>query len=222
MSRPPVWRMKKTQIVKLAKWRCKHGETGLSHYNCYLREHPETERIGFIDIECTNLKADFGIVICYCIADNDSDTIYERIITKKDLATDLDKRVILQCIRDLRRFDRVIGYYSSRFDIPFLRTRAIALGIDNFPEYGEIIHNDLYYAVRNKFQLSSNRLDNACRILLGRTEKTRIDSESWIKALQGDPTALNYIQDHCRKDVLELKRLYHKVTNFRRTSDTSI
>lgn len=222
MPRPPVWNMPKKKIVQLAKWRCEHGETGLSHYNCYLRSNPDKEHLGFIDIESTNLAADFGIILCYCIADADSDTIYHRVITKGDLKDCLDKRVVEQCLKDMRKFDRLVGFYSTKFDIPFIRTRAVALGIEDFPEYGEIIHNDLYYAVRNKFRLSSNRLENACRILLGNTEKTRIESKYWIKALQGDVDSLAYILDHCKKDVTDLKKLYNKLIPYRKITDTSL
>ena len=222
MPRPPVWNMPKKKIVQLAKWRCEHGETGLSHYNCFLRSNPDTERLGFIDIESTNLAADFGIILCYCIADADSDTIYHRVITKSDLKTCLDKKVVEQCLKDMRKFDRLVGFYSTKFDIPFIRTRAVALGVEDFPEYGEIIHNDLYYAVRNKFRLSSNRLENACRILLGNTDKTRIESKYWIKALQGDVDSLAYILDHCQKDVTDLKKLYNKLIPYRKITDTSL
>ena len=70
--------------------------------------------------------------------------------------------------------------------------------------------------------MSSNRLENACRVLLGKTHKTRIESSYWIRALQGNPRALNYILDHNKKDVIDLERLYLKVINFATRQDTSI
>lgn len=217
----PIWRLPKKTIVNLAKWRCEHSHSGLEHYNCWLKANPGEEKVGFWDLETTNLKADFGIILCYAIADGTSDKVYSRCITRNDLRTCLDEKVVKACINDLHRFDRVVGYYSTKFDGPFIRTRALALGID-FPEYGEMIHNDLYYTVRNKLNLSSNRLDNACRTIFGATEKTRIDAVHWIKALMGNQTALDYIQDHCIKDTTELKKLYHKLENYRRKTDTSI
>lgn len=217
----PVHRLKKTKIVWLNRNKCRHGHNFLEHWNCFLAEHPEEEKMGFLDIETTNLKADFGIIICYAIADDASDTVSFKSINKRDLRTCLDEKVVSQCIKDMRKYDRIIGYYSTKFDIPFLRTRAIALGLE-FPEYGEIIHNDLYYTVRNKLNISSNRLDNACRTVFGETEKTRIDADRWIKALMGDEAALAYIQDHCIKDVQETKRLYHKLENYRKKTDTTI
>lgn len=217
----PVHRLKKTQLVWMNRNKCKHGHNYLEHYNCYLMEHPEEEKVGFIDIETTNLKADFGIIITYSICDDATGKVSWRAISKRDLRTCLDEKVVKACIKDMRRFDRLIGYYSTKFDIPFIRTRAIALGLE-FPEYGEIIHNDLYYTVRNKLNISSNRLDNACRTVFGDTEKTRIDADHWIKALMGDEDAIAYIVDHNIRDVQETRRLYHKLENFRRKTDTTI
>uniref|UniRef100_A0A6M3KEA0 Putative RNase_H superfamily protein n=1 Tax=viral metagenome TaxID=1070528 RepID=A0A6M3KEA0_9ZZZZ len=220
-NKPPVWRLAKKKIIEMAKWKCSHGHTGLEHYSCWLKHNPDDEKVGFLDIETTNLKADFGIILSYAIADDKSDKIYNRCITKNDLKTCLDAKVVASCVADMRKFDRVIGFYSTKFDIPFIRTRAIALGLD-FPEYGELIHNDLYYAIRNKLCISSNRLENACRVVLGATEKTRIDADHWIKALMGDEKAIAYIVDHNIKDVRETKKLYHRMENFRSKTDTSV
>lgn len=216
-----IARMKKLEIVWMSNHKCKHNHTYLEHQNCYVKDFPNQERMGFIDIETTNLKADFGIILCYCIADQASDKIYERTITKKELSKDLDKKVVQQCLEDMGQFDRLVGYYSSRFDIPFIRTRAVSMNLP-FPEYGGQLHQDLYFVIRNRFNLSSKRLENACRVLLGSTEKTRIHAQYWIRALQGDVGSLDYIRDHCKKDVTDLKKLYNKVIKYSRRTDTSV
>lgn len=214
-------RMKKSEIVWMANHKCKHCHTYLEHPQCYDTDHGRDQKIGFLDLECSNLEADFGIILCYCIADLNSDEILHKVITKKELGTCLDAEVTRDCIRSLKKFDKIITYYGTGFDLPFLRTRAVSQGID-FPEYGELVHNDMYYVVRNKFKLSRNRLDNVCQTLFGETEKTRITAEHWIKALQGNAASLAYILDHCKKDVTELKKLYNKIINYRRGSDVSI
>ena len=108
MAVAPVWRLPKKEIVKLAKWKCPHSHSGLEHYSCWLKEKPEDERVGFLDLECSNLSADFGIILSYAIADGASDTVYSRIITKSDLRTCLDQKVVENCLKDLKNFDRVI------------------------------------------------------------------------------------------------------------------
>ena len=217
----PVSRVKKSEINYLASHRCKHSHTYLEHYNCYLKENPLRQRIGFFDIEASNLNANFGIMLCYCIKENNKRKIFERCITADELRTCLDKNVVEQCIKDISQFDRIVTFYGKRFDFPFLRTRAVHLDIPFF-HYGEVIHEDLYFNIKYKFKLHSNRLENACRVLLGQTDKTHIDPNHWLKALQGDKKSLDYILTHCRYDVKDLEKLYEKVYTFTRKTETSI
>lgn len=217
--------MTKAEIVRLANNYCEHKHTYLDHYNCYIKENPDQKKIGFYDIECSNLDADFGIILSYSIKVLGKNEYYEGCIKKVDIdrakAGDEDKEVVKQLVEDLQKFDLLIGYYSSRFDMPFIRTRALTCGID-FPEYGSIKHIDLYFTIRGKFKLSSNRLENACRVILGKTEKTRVDGKYWRAATRGNVAALKYITTHNRYDVDDLEKLYVKVIGFRRKAENSI
>jgi uncharacterized protein YprB with RNaseH-like and TPR domain len=221
----PVQQMTKAEIVRLANNMCEHSHTYLDHYNCYLKENPEQKKIGFYDIETSNLDADFGVILSYAIKTAGKDEYLEGCIKKADIfkakAGDEDRQVVKQLVADLQKYDLLIGYYSSRFDMPFIRTRALTCGID-FPEYGAIKHIDLYFTVRGKFKLSSNRLENACRVILGKTEKTRVDGKYWRAATRGNVSALKYITEHNRYDVDDLEKLYNKVIGFRRKAENSI
>lgn len=220
--RIPVNKLKKEELVWLANHKCKkHGHDFLSHYMCYLRENPDKERIGHFDIEASNLDADYGIMLSYCILDDKTDKIYKGVITKKDLEKNLDKRLVQQCINDLLKFDIITGFYSTGFDFPFIRTRALIHNI-KFPEYMSLKHKDVYYIAKSKLKLSSNRLENVSRVLFGESVKTRIDSKNWIGALRGDKKCLDYILDHNEKDVKELKRVYWKLINYTKETNKSI
>jgi len=217
----PVSRMKKSEIVWLANHYCQHKHTYLDHYNCYLKENPCKERIGFFDTENSSLNAEFGIMLCYCIKDGKTNKIHERSITKAELVKCLDKEVVASCVADLKKFDRIVTYFGKYYDFPFVRTRAVVHDIP-FMNYGELIHDDIYFIIKNKFKMTRNRLENTCRLLVGSTEKTHIDPTRWIKAMQGDSKAIAWILDHCRRDVRDLQRLYDKVITFQRKTDTSI
>ncbi len=221
MAKPPIGRMKKDEIMRLYKERCRHGHRYLEHYSCYLQEAPDEQRIGFFDIETSNLKADFGIILSYSILDNKTDKLRGNMITTDDLKTILDRRIVSQMIVDLKEFDLIVGYYSTKFDLPFSRTRAQILRLP-FPEYGEIQHKDVYYIVKNKFALSRSRQEIAARMLVGKTEKTHILPEYWLRALSGDQKALNYIFEHNKRDVRDLKRLYRAVIPYVKNSTKSI
>lgn len=217
----PIEQLNKQQIVALYKGKCRHGHRYLEHYGCYQEETGNKLRVGFLDIETSNLAADFGIVFLYCIKVAGEDKILERVITDKELHGSLDKGVLEQVIEDMQKFDLLITYYGTKFDIPFLRTRALYHGL-HFPEFGAVQHKDAYYIIKSKFRLSRNRMEQAARILLGKTEKTHINSVYWLKALQGDRRSLNYILDHCRKDVLDLERLYDAVRVYVKNTTKSI
>ena len=220
--RAPVWRLKKADIIWLGTHNCRHGHSYLEHYPCYLKEHPDTkEKLGFLDIEASNLDANYGICFCYCIKEQGKRKIHSRVISKKELENGLDKKLMRQFLEDIKNFDKLITFYGTKFDLPFLRTRCLMHDLE-FPEYGEKFHKDIYYIIRNKFKLNRNRQETACRALLGKTEKNRIEAQYWIRALQGDEKSLNYILDHCKRDVRDLERLYDKVIHFHSYTNRSI
>jgi uncharacterized protein YprB with RNaseH-like and TPR domain len=217
----PVTRLKKDEVVWLGTHKCKHGHTYLEHYSCYKGEVEDTEKVGFLDIEASNLKANFGIMLSYCIKVRGKDEILCDVINKKDMSNGLDKRIVKNCIDDLRKFDRIVGHYSTKYDLPFIRTRALILGID-FPFYGEINHTDVYYMARHKLCLSSNRQGVIAEAVLGEDIKTRIEPKYWIPALQGDPESLAYILDHNKRDAIQLEGNYEKLECFVRRVNKSI
>jgi uncharacterized protein YprB with RNaseH-like and TPR domain len=215
--RPPVHRLKKSDIIWLANHRCDaHSMDYLSHYNCFLKENPNQKRVCFFDIETSHLKANLGVILSYCILDNQTGEIRYAVVDPKDLRKKdgRDRKVVRKCLDDLADFDLIVGYYSSRFDIPYIRTRAMIWGME-FPVYGTRQQKDLYYTVKYKFALHSNRLDVACRTILGHSDKTILDTDIWMDAAySGDPEALAYILKHNKNDVTDLKKLYDKVLDY--------
>jgi len=217
----PINTLSKKQLLWLYSHYCKHGHRYLDHYNCYEKESPPLEKVGFLDIEASNLKANFGILLSYCIKPAGSDDILCDLITKDDLDTVLDKRIVSSCIKNMRKFDRLVGHYSTRYDIPFLRTRAADHRL-NFPTYGEIKHSDTYYMAKSKLCLSSNRQDVIAEILQHKNIKSRIDPNHWIKALRGDEDALAYILDHNKRDVVQLEKNYNRLIPYVKNIGKSI
>ncbi len=221
----PVNRLKKDEIVWLSNNRCIHRHTFLEHYQCYQKEWYKKERIGFIDIETSELTADAGILLSYCIKESGTNKILKGVIDKKDLFKTSDghedRKLVQQCILDMLKFDRLVGYYSSRFDISFLRTRALTNKLD-FPEFKQLKHTDVWMMARSKLKLRRNTQENVCRNLFGTTEKTHVEMKYWRAALRGDKRSLNYILDHNIKDVKDLEKIYNKMVGFVNKTNTSI
>jgi len=225
-------KLKKSEILAIARGRChRHRRSYLQHFGCYRREHPNDtklvvpapDRIGFLDIECSNLKSDFGVVLTWCIKDSVTGKIFEDYLRPGDIRRGIeDARIVRSLITCMKRFDLIVSFYGSRFDVPFIRGRSFAHKIP-FPPYGSIKHKDLYFLIRSKFStLSSRGLENSTRQLLGKTSKTRLDAKFWRDGLRGNPKAIRYILDHNRADVIDTERLYHATIRFQRTANTSI
>jgi uncharacterized protein YprB with RNaseH-like and TPR domain len=223
-------RLTKEQILFLWNHRCRtHSQRFLAHPECFYREYPEgagllkPEKIGFLDIEATSLNASFGYMICYCIQPYRGKMISRSIVPQDILSFNFDKNLIVQFVLDIQGFDRLVGYYSKdyRYDIPFLRTRALKWGV-SFPAYKEFMFSDCYDLVKKKLKLHRSRLENACDLLEIPSKGHRLNPSIWMKSQAGDQASLDYILKHCKEDVISLRAVWTKLWEFDRISRTSM
>jgi len=213
--------MKKEDLAILFTRRCKHGHLYAEHPGCYISEYESNLKIGYLDIESSNLKADFGIMLSYCIKEANKKEILGRSINKDELNNGtLDKNLVRECISNIGKFNLIITYYGTKFDLPFIRSRALYWGIE-FPKFGSHNHKDCYYMIKNRLCIHRNRMEDAAR-LLGIEGKTHIDGYYWITALTGNSKALGYILDHNKADVEVLEKVYNKVKDFSKNVSKSI
>lgn len=222
--RPQMRNLTKEQIVYLDEHFCKHGQRYLAHYNCYLKERDNPkiqEKVAYFDLEASNLKADFGVVLCWVLRCPKPKRKIVCSIKPHELRTCLDKRVMEDLIKVLPSFDRIIGHYSSRFDIPFLRSRAEYHGLQ-FPEHKALWQTDTWRIARDKFCLSSNRLGNLASLLGIKEKKTPITTEHWIGALTGNQSNLDYIVRHCELDTLILEKVHQRIAKYSPRGKVSI
>ena len=217
-----VKKMKKSEILELARTRGKDGKFILE-----LRENPEEhgfeERIGFFDIEASNLKATFGYMFTYCIKELDGKLIANSVTPKEIRNYVFDKRLMEDLCDDLRKFDRVVVHYgaSYKFDLPFVRTRAVHYNLD-FPLYSEVAVTDTHPILKAKFKLHSNRLETACDFFDIESKGHKLIPQVWNKALAGDPKSLKYILTHNKEDVMSLEALYKKICDYVKEGNVSI
>ena len=178
-----------------------------------IKDASQEDRIGYLDLEASNLNANFGICFSWVIKPQGSDELDYAVVTKKEMRDGtLDKRVIQDFITAIQKYTMVYTYYGSRFDVPFLRTRALMHGLE-FPSLGERQHRDLYYLVRSKMKLNRNSLETACGSL-GIEGKTHINWKFWIRAMTGDKPSLEYILEHNKGDVIILEELHNRLAKF--------
>jgi len=201
--------------IDAVRWRCEHRHTCLEHPVCwqrFLKEHGENEKVGYFDLETSNLKADFGWIISWCIKHAGMDKFEGYVLKKRDYKAQFrDRECTYKLVQALGKFDRIVTYYGSRFDIPFARTRTLIHGLQFIPPR-TLLHLDLYYQVRGKLRLSRNRLGNCGEAFDLATEKTRISTKAWSNVgLSFDKEALAYIWDHNKKDTVLLEELHKKL-----------
>lgn len=174
-----------------------------------------TWNLGFLDIETTGLGADFGFVLAACIKPAQSDKIITlRIDDYKDYKKDLcnDRPLILDIAKIVEDFDVIVHYNGDNFDLPFLDTR---LAIHGEKKRVSLIHSiDLLPIVKKKMRLNSNRLDTvACALGLAE-EKTKLLPQVWQRASHGNKQDLDYIVEHCERDVLVLEEAFRRLKGF--------
>jgi len=242
-------KLKKFDIKDL---RCPHRHSIQSHPACFMKglvKYPDPKtfekytgkpwyeysddngnpllRIGFFDIEVDDLKPDRGMVLTWAIKERNGNVITSYITRQEIFDGVFDKRVVQEFVDAISKFDILVGYYSSRFDINFMRARAMYHNIE-FPsmsyckdekgEYKlkpEIIHWDIYYIVRNKLGLSRNSLANSTQFL-GIPGKTPIDFSYWMKARFGDKKCIEIVLEHNIADVEITEKLWERLTPYKK------
>lgn len=227
-------------ILVMTKLRCIHRHTIEEHPKCFERglvkgvkdekdwekktgqpwyTYPEN-RIGYIDIETDGLDADFGTMLSWCVKEKGGNTVHS-VIKKEELFNlEFDERLISELIEEMSKYKILVGYYSDRFDIPYIRAKALHYGLE-FPGYGDLFTWDLYFTVKSKLKISRRSLDNVCDYLRI-SGKTPIDKEVWRRAKYGDETALKTVLSHNKADVNITEQLHDKLSFTRKWLKKSI
>jgi uncharacterized protein YprB with RNaseH-like and TPR domain len=170
-------------------------------------------KIGYLDIETTGLKANVDIMLSWAIKTRDKDEVLSDVIKKSEVFNGkYDYRIVNSLIKALNKYDIIMTYYGTRFDVPFSRTRALDHGLE-FPKFRTLSHKDIYYLVRSKLQLTRSSLKTATQFL-GIDGKTNLDPRVWRDARYGNKEALKYVFDHNVADVEILEDLHKKIEEY--------
>ena len=172
----------------------------------------ETRSFALFDLESTHLDADFGRLICACVKPlGEPPVIFS---TRKG-----DKKIAGQIRDELKKYHYIAGWYSSRFDMPFLSARLVKQGLERI---GLSRHLDLYYTSREHFKFASHRQAAVARSLNMRAERTEVVGDEWLAAAEGSRSAVKYIVDHCVADMEDLESIFHHLIQFRNLGSTPL
>jgi uncharacterized protein YprB with RNaseH-like and TPR domain len=167
-------------------------------------------KVLFFDIESTALNATFGTILCIGYKFLGDDEVFvPTILDGKKRGNMLDdKKLVERFAKVYNHSDYSVGHYSSRFDLPMIRTKLLKWGL---PPLQPKPHIDTWWIARRELKLHSNRLAVLQDFLGCPTSKTPLKPDDWIQAAHGSKPALDYIVDHCRADVLVLEEVFLKL-----------
>jgi DNA polymerase elongation subunit (family B) len=118
-----------------------------------------------------------------------------------------DKPVIKDLIEAINESDAVVAHYGDKFDMRYLRTRALYHGLSPPKPVTQI---DTWKIARSLFLFNSNRLDYLGSYLgLGRKIKT--DHTLWDGCMEGKLSAIRKMETYNKQDVKLLEAVFDKL-----------
>lgn len=216
-----IFALSKSEIKARQEFRCVHRHNGISHHLCFEQDRGLVENIAYFDIESSNLSSDFGTVLCYALKHKDG--LISNSLTPQEIKDgSYDKRLLTDLCTDLRKFHRIITWYGYKFDIPFVRSRAILHKLD-FPLYKEVYHTDAYQKAKILIRtLHSKRLGVVASFFGIKAKEHPLNPTVWLRCLSGDQDAINFVQTHCNEDVTSLEAVWKRLVPYQKLTKSSI
>jgi hypothetical protein len=119
-----------------------------------------------------------------------------------------DRFLIEQFVEVLNESDMIVAHNGDRFDIKWLRTRALFHRIPMLPNYKQF---DTLKVAKSKLYLNSNKLDYISKFL-GFEGKIKTDISLWMDIIfNNDRKALNKMLEYCDEDVRQLENVYNEL-----------
>jgi hypothetical protein len=123
-----------------------------------------------------------------------------------------DKSMLRKVLKVITRANEVIAHNGDRFDLPWLRGRALIHGLPPLPLVRLV---DTLKWARKYYYLNSNRLDYLGKILGvgGKTEKFKNGDGSWRRVLlDNNRDELGEMVEYCARDIELLEQVWKRLS----------
>lgn len=122
-----------------------------------------------------------------------------------------DKFMLEQFIEVLNEADLIVAHNGDRFDLKFIKARAIKHDLEmlvNYPQF------DTLKVAKKKFMFNSNKLDYISEYL-GFENKIKTSMKLWDDIiLRQCPVAMEDMLKYCDMDVILLEKVYKKLVSW--------
>jgi len=123
-----------------------------------------------------------------------------------------DKQMITSFIKVMAQADEIIAHNGDRFDLKWIRTRALLYGIDVMPTPKTI---DTLKWAKKQFNFNSNKLDYIAKFLGIGSKMDTGGLDLWKDIVfRKDHKALAKMVEYCKMDVTLLEQVFHKLNPY--------
>lgn len=161
-----------------------------------------------VDIETTNLGADFGFMLCAVVKPLRMSPKIFRWDDYNVNILDEDKLLVRAVVKELDRYQFIITYNGIKFDQRFINTRCL---YHKIPLMDEKLHIDLLPLARRCLRMRSKRLEAVINFLEIKEKKTPLDPRKWRLAMLGHKKSMDEVVKHCIQDTKSLEMAYDRL-----------
>lgn len=124
-----------------------------------------------------------------------------------------ERGVVKKLWKVLDEADIVIAHNANRFDVKKMNAKFLEFGLGEPSPYKVI---DTLNIVKQRFALTSNKLDYIAKFLGGEGKMEHEGLQMWIDFLNGCEKAQKKMLDYNIRDVYELEEVYHEIKGWNR------
>src|ERR1700674_4282950 len=131
------------------------------------------------DLECTDLKSDWGTLLCVGYKYLDEKQVHVISIMDydgwdKDVTN--DRKLVADFHKVLSECDMQVTFYGKMFDWPWMTGKFLEYGLEPLPN---IPHVDLFFTARSNMRITRKSLDNISKYLGLPQKKYYVEGKLW-------------------------------------------
>lgn len=192
---------------------------------------------GIYDIETSDFNPYQNFIICFVFHRRNILTgkIEKTVcnITRKDITEavkrnnfDFDYKLLKELSKCINSVDQIVGHFSTKFDNGYFKSRCLLTNqVELIPDHLDKLSGDTWRMMKTTLKAPRNTLNNLILQATGTSQKTHVDLKYWYKVKFKDSPdwqkAMNYIVDHCKKDVNMTVKSLIKIEKFNSISGAS-